>query len=59
MTQLNAYFSGEPTKPYTFDPSKVQLAISIGRDRGTGQLGSWRLWSFLVVRIPWNRFFPL
>ncbi|GAW17329.1 hypothetical protein ANO14919_067850 [Xylariales sp. No.14919] len=48
MTQLGAYFSGEPIKPYTFDPDQVQLALTIGRDRGTGQVGSWKLWSFLV-----------
>ncbi|KAI1424410.1 putative FAD binding protein [Xylaria sp. FL1777] len=48
MTQFNSYFSGEPIKPYVFDPDKVQLALTVGRDRGTGQVGSWRLWSILV-----------
>ncbi|RWA04152.1 hypothetical protein EKO27_g10949, partial [Xylaria grammica] len=48
MTQLGAYFSGGPIKPYTFDPNQVQLALTIGRDRGTGQVGSWKLWSILV-----------
>lgn len=48
MTQLGSYFSGEPIKPYAFDPDKVELALTIGRDRGTGQAGSLRLWSLLV-----------
>ncbi|KAI1308877.1 putative FAD binding protein [Xylaria venustula] len=48
MTQFNAYFSDKSTEPYTFDPDKIQLALTIGRDRGTGQVGSLRLWSILV-----------
>jgi len=28
--------------------SKVIFATSIGKSRGTGQFGNWRLWSFLV-----------
>ncbi|KAI0431832.1 putative FAD binding protein [Xylaria sp. FL1042] len=48
MTQFNSYFSGSAPKSYVFDPDKVQLALTIGRDRGTGQAGSWRLWSILV-----------
>ncbi|TGJ87912.1 hypothetical protein E0Z10_g813 [Xylaria hypoxylon] len=48
MTQFNSYFSGQPIKPYVFDANQVQLALTIGRDRGTGQAGSWKLWSFLV-----------
>ncbi|KAH6626344.1 hypothetical protein B0J18DRAFT_365169 [Chaetomium sp. MPI-SDFR-AT-0129] len=27
---------------------KIMLATSIGRNRGTGQLGNWRVWSLLV-----------
>ncbi|KAI1347930.1 putative FAD binding protein [Xylaria sp. FL0043] len=48
MTQFNSYFSGKSPEPYVFDPDKVQLALTIGRDRGTGQAGSLRLWSILV-----------
>ncbi|KAI0967426.1 putative FAD binding protein [Xylaria arbuscula] len=48
MTQFNSYFSDKSVEPYAFDPDKIQLALTIGRDRGTGQVGSWRLWSILV-----------
>ncbi|KAI0534621.1 putative FAD binding protein [Xylaria digitata] len=48
MTQFNAYFSDGEIRPYTFDPNRVQLVLTIGRDRGTGQAGSLKLWSPLV-----------
>ncbi|KAJ2986043.1 hypothetical protein NUW58_g5220 [Xylaria curta] len=48
MTQLHSYFGGEPIKPYVFDPEKTQMALTIGRDRGTGQIGSWQPWSLLI-----------
>lgn len=35
---------GEDYKP----TEKIMLATSIGRNRGTGQLGNWRMWSWLV-----------
>ncbi|KAJ3564907.1 hypothetical protein NPX13_g7686 [Xylaria arbuscula] len=48
MTQFSSYFSGEPIKPYTFNPDKIFLGLSLGRDRGTGQAGSLRLWSIVI-----------
>ncbi|KAI0491134.1 putative FAD binding protein [Xylaria cf. heliscus] len=48
MTQLNSYFRGEALKPYVFDPDKTQVAFTLGRDRGTGQVGSLQLWSILI-----------
>ncbi|KAI0552630.1 putative FAD binding protein [Xylaria curta] len=48
MTQFNSYFRGEALQPYVFDNSKVQMAFTIGRDRGTGQAGSWQIWSILI-----------
>ncbi|TRX89076.1 hypothetical protein FHL15_009993 [Xylaria flabelliformis] len=48
MTQFNSYFRGEAIQPYVFDNSKVQMAFTIGRDRGTGQAGSWQIWSILI-----------
>ncbi|KAI3324939.1 putative apoptosis-inducing factor [Xylariaceae sp. AK1471] len=48
MTQFDSYFSGQQIKLYVFDPNKTQMALTIGRDRGTGQVGSWQIWSILV-----------
>lgn len=48
MTQLNSYFEGGSVKPYVFDADKTQVALTIGRDRGTGQVGSLQLWSILI-----------
>ncbi|KAI0457038.1 putative FAD binding protein [Xylaria acuta] len=48
MTQFNSYFKGEPIQPYVFDNNKTQVAFTIGRDRGTGQVGSWQVWSILI-----------
>ncbi|KAI1815021.1 putative FAD binding protein [Poronia punctata] len=48
MTQFDAYFARRPMKPYVFDPTKVQMAISLGPQAGTGQAGSWQIWGFLV-----------
>jgi NADH dehydrogenase FAD-containing subunit len=48
MTQFDPYFSGRQVKLYVFDPNKTQMALTIGRDRGTGQVGSWQVWSILV-----------
>ncbi|KAI0405202.1 putative FAD binding protein [Xylaria palmicola] len=48
MTQFDAYFAGRPVRPYAFDPSGTRVAFTVGRDRGTGQVGSWQLWSIVV-----------
>ncbi|RYC60989.1 hypothetical protein CHU98_g5220, partial [Xylaria longipes] len=48
MTQFDSYFRGGPVKPYVFDADKTQVAFTIGRDRGTGQVGSWQIWSILI-----------
>jgi NADH dehydrogenase FAD-containing subunit len=48
MTQFDAYFADEQIKPYVFDVGKTQIALTTGRDRGTGQVGSWQPWSILI-----------
>ncbi|KAI1753366.1 putative FAD binding protein [Xylaria castorea] len=48
MTQFNSYFGGGAIQPYVFDNDKTQVAFTIGRDRGTGQVGSWQVWSVLI-----------
>ncbi|KAI0442644.1 putative FAD binding protein [Xylaria telfairii] len=48
MTQFSSYFGGGPIKPYVFEADKTQVALTIGRDRGTGQVGSFQLWSILI-----------
>ncbi|KAI0388964.1 hypothetical protein F5Y17DRAFT_450919 [Xylariaceae sp. FL0594] len=48
MKQLTAYFDGLPIKPYVFEPDKVQLALSLGRDHGTGQAGHWQIWGYII-----------
>lgn len=48
---LEARALGEPVKggPEEFaPPDKITFAATLGRNRGTGQVGNWRLWSLLV-----------
>jgi apoptosis-inducing factor 2 len=45
---LDAYLIGDPLPE--FHPStKITLGMSIGRHKGTGQVGDWRPWGFLFT----------
>jgi len=48
IKQFTAYFAGRPMKPYVFDANRLQMALSLSRDYGTGQAGSWQIWGYLV-----------
>ncbi|KAI1262484.1 putative FAD binding protein [Xylariaceae sp. FL1019] len=47
MTNLKSYFSTGEVKPYAVD-NKPMIALTLGRDRGAGQVGNWGLPSILV-----------
>ncbi|KAI0157670.1 putative apoptosis-inducing factor [Xylariaceae sp. FL1272] len=47
MTNFKSYFSSGEVKPYPVD-NKPMIALTLGRDRGAGQMGSWGLPSILV-----------
>lgn len=49
MKQLDAYLqTGKVAEEYKFDANKVMIGLTIGRDRGTGQMGSMKPWSWVV-----------
>ncbi|KAH8677364.1 hypothetical protein BX600DRAFT_545151 [Xylariales sp. PMI_506] len=47
VTAFEKYFSGDKLPEYVYK-SRGGMLVSIGPDRGIGQLGNWRLWSWLI-----------
>ncbi|CAJ2507900.1 Uu.00g090860.m01.CDS01 [Anthostomella pinea] len=45
---MSTPLQGGKIEPHAFDDAKVQLALSIGRDCGTGQVGDMKPFSFLI-----------
>ncbi|KAK4453593.1 putative FAD binding protein [Podospora aff. communis PSN243] len=45
---LDAKLSGEPHPgEYKVDP-KMAIGVSLGKSRGTGQMGTWKVWSLII-----------
>ncbi len=44
---LQDYLASRPLPTFELD-DKIMLGLSIGRERGTGQMGNWKLWGFIV-----------
>lgn len=54
---LDAVLTGNGTvKPYQ-PVGKTLLFLSLGRKYGTGQVGNWRLWGFLVAYVKGRKLF--
>ncbi|KAH8887453.1 putative FAD binding protein [Thozetella sp. PMI_491] len=45
---LGAYLTGEAIPEYQVDP-KIMFGLSLGKSKGTGQMGNWRPWGFLIA----------
>ena len=48
MKNFDAYLRSGRVEEYKFDKDKVMLALTVGRDRGTGQIGTMKPISFLI-----------
>jgi NADH dehydrogenase FAD-containing subunit len=44
---MQPWLAGRPIPPYKADDTFV-FAVTMGPNRGTGQLGSWRLWAWII-----------
>ncbi len=48
---LDAYFAGAAALPEYQPSSSLMVGISLGKTKGTGQIGSWKAWSWLIAML--------
>ena len=48
---LDAYLAGAATLPEYQPSTTVMVGISLSKTKGTGQMGSWKIWSWLITML--------
>ena len=48
---LDAYLAGAAALPEYQPSNSIMVGISLGKTKGTGQIGSWKAWSWLIAML--------